>query len=53
MLFRKTKDVYYENHININKLYGQNAEFLNVKSGGIYSYHYSLKGSQRWLMQTR
>jgi hypothetical protein len=26
---------------------GQNAEVLNVKAGGIYSYHWDLKGKRR------
>jgi hypothetical protein len=46
MLFRETVAVYCENHMeHINALYGQNAEYLNVKVCGIYSYHCDLKGS--------
>jgi len=29
---------------HINTLCGQNAEFLNVKPGGIYGDHWALKG---------
>jgi hypothetical protein len=39
MLFREIIAVYCENHTeHINTLYGQNAVFVNVKAGGIYSY---------------
>jgi hypothetical protein len=45
MLFRKISDVYCENRTeHINTLRGQNAEFLCVKAGGIYSNHSALKG---------
>jgi NAD-dependent SIR2 family protein deacetylase len=30
----------------INKIYGQNAELLNVKAGGTYNYLLVLKGQQ-------
>jgi hypothetical protein len=40
MLFREIIAVYSENHTKpINTLRGQNAELLNVKVGGAYSYH--------------
>jgi hypothetical protein len=40
MLFKKIIAVYAENHTKpINTLYGQNAELLNDKTGGTYSYH--------------
>jgi hypothetical protein len=29
---------------SINTLLGQNAELLIVKAGGIYGYHWALKG---------
>jgi hypothetical protein len=29
---------------HVNTLYGQNAEFLNVKSGGMQSNHMAFKG---------
>jgi hypothetical protein len=39
MLFRETVTVYCENHTeHINTLCGQNAEFVNVKASGMYSY---------------
>jgi hypothetical protein len=47
MPFRETVDVYCENHTehtNTRILCAQNVEFLNVKSGGILSYHCSFKG---------
>jgi hypothetical protein len=45
MLFRERVDVYCENHMeHTNTLSGQNAEFLYVKAGGIYSNHSALKG---------
>jgi len=31
---------------HINTLYRQNAEFFNVKPGGIYSDHWALEGSE-------
>jgi hypothetical protein len=37
--------VYSDNHKKlINTDFGQNAELLNVKVGGIYSYHWAVKG---------
>jgi len=33
--------VNYTKHINT--LFGKNAEFLNIKSDGTYSYHQALK----------
>jgi hypothetical protein len=45
MLFRETAAVYCENHMeHIDTLCGQNAQFLNVKVGGIYSYHCAVEG---------
>jgi hypothetical protein len=39
-LFREIIAVYTENHTkSINTLYGQNAEFLNLKAGGSYTSH--------------
>jgi hypothetical protein len=44
LLFRETVAVYCESHTkHINTLCGQNAELLNVKAGGTYSYHYAWK----------
>jgi hypothetical protein len=44
MLFRETVAVYIENHTeHTNTLCGQNAEFWNVKAGGIHIYHWALK----------
>jgi hypothetical protein len=44
MLFGETTDVYCENHKkSVNRLRGQNAEFLHVKAGGTYSDHYVKK----------
>jgi hypothetical protein len=36
MLFRKPIFIYFENHMNINKMYGQKAELFNVKGGYIW-----------------
>jgi hypothetical protein len=45
MLFGKTVAVYCENHTeHINTLWGQNAEFPNVKADDTYDYH-SLRGT--------
>jgi hypothetical protein len=45
MLFREIIDVYSEKHAKpINTLYGLNAELLNVKAVGTYSYNCALKG---------
>ena len=45
MLCREIIAVCSEIHTkHINTLCGQNAELLNVKPGGIYSYHWDLKG---------
>jgi hypothetical protein len=41
MLFKGIIAVYYGTH---NALCGQNAELVNVKAGGTYSYHLALKG---------
>jgi hypothetical protein len=44
-LFKEIIAVYCKNHMKrINTLCGQNAELLNVKPGGTYSYHCALKG---------
>jgi hypothetical protein len=44
ILFREIIPVYSENHMKpINTLCGQNAELLNVKVGGTYSYHCAFK----------
>jgi translation initiation factor IF-1 len=40
MPFRETVAVYCENHTeHTNTLCGQNAEYVNVRAGGIYSNH--------------
>jgi hypothetical protein len=40
MLFWEIAVVYSKNHVKlINTHYGQNAELLHIKTGGIYSYH--------------
>ena len=45
MLYRELIAVCSEIHIkHINTVWGQNAEFLNVKPGGTYSNHWALKG---------
>jgi hypothetical protein len=44
MLFKEIISVYFENYAeNINPLCGENAELLNVKACGKYSYHSALK----------
>jgi hypothetical protein len=44
ILFRDIIAFYSENHTkSINTLCGQNAELLNVKAGGKYSYRSALK----------
>jgi hypothetical protein len=46
MLFKETGAVCSENHKStksINKLCGQNAELLTVKTDGTYSYHGVIK----------
>jgi hypothetical protein len=43
MLFKEIIAVYPKNRAKlINTLYAQNAELLNVKVGGTYSYHWAL-----------
>jgi hypothetical protein len=44
--------VYYDNHIkSINTFFwGYNAELLNVKTGGTYSYHTFLKSCEKQLL---
>ena len=45
MLYREIIAVCFEIHTkHINKLCGQNVEFLNVKPGDTYSNHTGLKG---------
>jgi hypothetical protein len=45
MLFTETVAVHCENHIkHTHALCGQNAEFFNVKSCGMHSHHFTLKG---------
>jgi hypothetical protein len=44
MLFKEIFAVYFENPKKpINTLCGKNAELLNVKAGGTYSYRCALK----------
>jgi hypothetical protein len=48
LLFRETVAVYCENHTeHTDTLCGQNAECLNVITGGSYSYHHAVKGKIR------
>jgi hypothetical protein len=45
MFFEEIIVVYSKNHMKqIITLYGQNAEFYNVKVGGTYIYHCASKG---------
>jgi hypothetical protein len=45
MLYREIIAVYSEIHTkNINKLCGQNVEFMIVKPGGTYIDHWALEG---------
>jgi hypothetical protein len=45
MLYSEIIAVFSQVHTkHINTLCGQNVEFVNVKSGGIYSYHWVLYG---------
>jgi hypothetical protein len=51
MLFREITAIYSENNTeHIHSFCRQNAEFLNAKIGGIYSYHCDLKS---WGKQCR
>jgi hypothetical protein len=44
LLFREVIIVYYENLMkHINTVFGQNAEFFNVKAYGTYSKHSIIK----------
>jgi hypothetical protein len=44
MLFGEIIDVHSENHMkSINTFCGQDEELVNVKAGGTYSYHSTLK----------
>jgi hypothetical protein len=44
MLYSEIIAVCYEIHIkHTNTLCGRNVEFVNVKPGGTYSYHWALK----------
>jgi hypothetical protein len=44
ILFKEIIDVYSENPTkHVNTRYGHNAGLLIVKSGGTYSYHWTLK----------
>ena len=48
MLYREIIAVSSQIHTkHINTLCGQNVEFVNVKPGGTYSYHWALKGHIR------
>jgi hypothetical protein len=45
MLYREIIAVCSQIHTkHINTLCGQNVEFVNVKPGGTYSYHWALEG---------
>jgi hypothetical protein len=44
MLYREIIAVWSQIHTqHINTLYGQNVEFVVVKPGGTYSFHWTLK----------
>jgi hypothetical protein len=44
MLFRKITAAYFKNHKKLTNVHcGQNAKLLNIKAGGMYSYHWALK----------
>ena len=52
MLFRKIIGVYCENYTRVVwTLCRLNAEFLDVTSGGIYNYHWTLNGLAVWEMK--
>jgi hypothetical protein len=54
MLFREIMDAYSEKsskHINIRTFCEQNAEFLNIKSGGTYGIQRAASGSNGTEMQ--
>jgi len=45
MLYREIIALCSQIHTNhTNTLYGKNTEFVNVKAGGTYSYHWALEG---------
>jgi len=49
MLYREVIAVCSEIHTkHIYTLCGQNVELVNVKSGGIYSYHLATEGRRPW-----
>ena len=46
MLYREIIAVCSQIHTkHINTLCGQNVEYINVKAGGVYSYHFGFNGS--------
>jgi hypothetical protein len=49
MLYREIIAVFSQIHTkNRDTLCGQNVELLNVKPGGIYSYHQAIEGRLPW-----
>jgi hypothetical protein len=49
MLFREIIAAYTENHMILKIYSGKNAELLNVKVCGTYSYHCALKSKRSFL----
>ena len=50
MLYRKIIAVYSDIHTkHINTLYGQNAEFFNVKPSGAYSNRRTIRGYVKYV----
>jgi hypothetical protein len=44
-LYTEIMAVYFKNYTEqVNALWGQNVDIVNVKPGGTYSYHWALKG---------
>jgi hypothetical protein len=51
-LFKEIIAVYSENHTKLTNTYcEQNAKLLNIRAGGIYSYHWNLEGQTTAVMK--
>jgi hypothetical protein len=50
MLLRETiciyleKHVFHMKHVQVAKLCKSNSDFLNIKTGGVYTYHWTWTG---------
>jgi hypothetical protein len=43
MVFREIIVICFQNHNTYNTLFGENAEFVNVKAGSVHAHHFAFR----------